>query len=393
MSKVTSDGVKQTKYERVVAELALRIERGELKPDTPLPPIRELMASYGYSLATITRAIAILESQGLLRSARGKGVFVEPHRATAAQPLGVLADDGDTRAFSPVWARLRVGVLSTYQHPRAGEMWWSRILAGVDQLVRETGGVTQVRLVQVENATPAQVVQQCVNEGVNALLNLGDHWKGGELLALARAARERRLPVVMAWTSQARPLPVHVLELDNQIGVQEAVDHLVVLGHRRIGFLGFRGSYAWVVERAEAFRVALAAQALQPAMETLLPHRDPLNVGPDVHAELLALTQACTAVVCANDDLAVGLLKWANANGRPVPDALSVIGFDDDPAYRQVELTTVHDDLGRLGREALRLLAQLVASGDGDMRLTLQLPARLVVRRTSAAPKAVRRRG
>lgn len=373
-------GVKQTKYERVVAALALRIERGELKPDTPLPPIRELMVSYGYSLATITRAITILESQGLLRSTRGKGVFVQPQRPTAAQPLTTVSG-GDGRAPSPVWARLRVGVLSTYQHPRAGEMWWSRILGGVDQLVRETGGGTQVRLVQVDRTTPAQVVQQCVNDGVNALFNLGDHWKGVDLLALARAARDRRVPVVMAWTSQPRPLPLHVLEMDNQIGIEEAVDHLVALGHRRIGFLGLRGSYAWVVEREEAFRVAIERHALRPAMHMLVAHRTPL----DADAELKLLAKGCTAVVCANDDLAVALLTWAAAHGRRVPETLSVVGFDDDPIYRHHELTTVHDDLGRLGRESLRLLAQLAESGDSDMRLTLRLPARLVIRRTTAA--------
>jgi DNA-binding LacI/PurR family transcriptional regulator/DNA-binding transcriptional regulator YhcF (GntR family) len=382
MGKEAANSGKRTKYEQVVAELALRIERGELKPDTPLPPIRELMRAYGYSLATITRAIAILESQGLLRSTRGKGIFVQPQRPTATKPLGTLSEVPE-RAFSPVWGRLRVGVLSTYQHPRAGEMWWSRILGGVDQLVRETGGGTQVRLIQVDDETPANVVQRCVNEGVNALLNLGDHWKGVELLALARAARERRLPVVMAWTSQPRPLPVHVLEMDNQIGVEEAVDHLVALGHRKIGFLRFGEAYAWVIERAESFRVAMEGHGLRPAMDMKVKHQTPLKAD----SELKALAKVCTAVVCANDDLAVELLTWAAAHGRTVPETLSVVGFDDDPVYRQFELTTVHDDLGRLGRESLRLLAQLVESGDSDMRLTLRLPARLVIRRTTAATR------
>jgi len=383
MAKQPERERKQTKYEQVAAELALRIERGEFKADTPLPPIRDLMKTFGFSLATVTRALSILESRGLLRSTRGKGVFVEPQRPTAASPLEVTVPLGGGRAFSPVWNRLRIGILSTYSHPRSGEMWWSRVLAGVDQVIRETGGVAQVRLVPVEDRTPLDIVAQCGNDGINALVNLGDHWNAVDLLALSRAARERHMPVVMAWTSQPRPLPLHLIELDNQIGIEEAVNHLVDLGHRRIGFLEFSDPYAWVAEREQAFRVSLAARGLAPVLKTAIRQQTPLENSP----ELESVADGCTAVVCANDDLAAAMLKWTRAHGRSVPEDLSIVGFDDDTLYRQFELTTVHDDLDRLGREAVRLLAHLLESGDESMRLTLRLPARLVVRHTTGVPR------
>jgi LacI family transcriptional regulator len=263
-------------------------------------------------------------------------------------------------------------------------MWWSRLLAGVDQAIRETGGVAQVRLVTVDHQTPADVVAQCSNEGINALVNLGDHWCAVELLAFSRAARERRMPTVMAWTSQPQPLPIHLIELDNQIGIEEAVNHVVDLGHSRIGFLEFSETYAWVGEREQAFRVALAARGLTPVLKTAIRQRTPLEQSP----ELESVADGCTAVVCANDDLAAAMLKWARAHGRSVPEDLSIVGFDDDPLYRQYELTTVHDDMERLGREAVRLAAHLLESGDETMRLTLRLPARLVVRRTTGAPRS-----
>ena len=374
---------KKAKYEVVTDELALRIERGEFKEDTPLPPIRELMKMYGFSLATVTRALSILESRGLLRSTRGKGIFVEPRRPTAAGVLAVTAPSGPQEALSPVWNRLRIGVVSTYTHTRSGEMWWSRILAGADEMIRETGGGAQLRLVPVDGQAPADLVARCNNDGINALINLGDHWPAVELLAFARAARERHMPAVMTWTSQPQPLPVHLIELDNQIGIEEAVRHLVDLGHRRIGFLAFSESYAWSGEREQAFRVALAACGLTPVLRTAIPQRTPLEGSP----ELESVADGCTAVVCANDDLADAMLKWARAHGRSVPDDLSIVGFDDDTLYRQFELTTVNDDMARLGREAVRLAAHLLESGDGNMKLTLRLPARLVVRRTTGAPR------
>lgn len=377
---------KKTKYETVAEELAMRIERGEFKPDTPLPPIRDLMRLYGFSLATVTRALSILESRGLLRSTRGKGIFVEPQRPTAAHPLGVTIPDGDGRPFSPVWARLRIGVVSTYHHPHPGEMWWSRILAGLDQIVRETGGVAQVRLIPVDRTSPADLVANCVNEGINALFNLGDHWMAADLLALSRAAREQRLPVVMAWTSQPRPLPVHLLELDNQLGIEEAVNHLVGLDHRKIGFFEFREPYAWVSERGQAFRVAMEARGLTPAWTDAVRQHSPLEQTDDFEPAAERLAKACTAVVCANDDLAAALLKWARAKNLAIPGDLSIVGFDDDTLYRTLELTTVHDDMARLGREAARLLAHLLEAGDSDLRMSLRLPARLVVRRTTGKP-------
>lgn len=380
MANPLERGRKKTKYEVVTDELAMRIERGEFKEDTPLPPIRELMKTYGFSLATVTRALSILESRGLLRSTRGKGIFVEPRRPTAAGALAVTVPAGPV---SPVWNRLRIGVVSTYTHTRPGEMWWSRILGGADQMIRETGGVAQLRLVAVDGQAPADLVARCNNDGINALINLGDHWSAVELLAFARAARERRMPAIMAWTSQPQPLPVHLIELDNQIGIEEAVRHLVDLGHRRIGFLEFSESYAWGGEREQAFRVALAACGLTPVLRTAVPQRTPLEASP----ELESVADGCTAVVCANDDLAAAMLKWTRAHGRSVPEDLSIVGFDDDTLYRQYELTTVHDDMERLGREAVRLAAHLLESGDGNMRMTLRLPARLVVRRTTGAPR------
>ncbi len=373
---------KRPRYEIVADDLIRRIERGEFRVNAPLPPIRELMGHYGFSLATVTRALSILESRGLLRTARGKGVFVEPRRPTAAPALNVTVPFSREEASSPVWSRLRIGVVSSYRHPHAGEMWWSRILRGVDEVVRETGGAAHVRLVMAERQAPADLVARCGNDGVNALINLGDHWSAVELLAFARAARARHIPAVMAWTSLPQPLPIHLVERDNQVGIAEAVDHLVDLGHRRIGFLAYDEKYAWVAEREQSFNVAMAARGLEPALKVAIPHRVLLEEDP----ALEGVAAGCTAVVCANDDLAVAMLKWARLHDRPVPGALSIVGFDDDVHLRQHELTTVHDDMERLGREAVRLLAHLLESGDGDMRLTLRLPARLVVRRTTGAP-------
>jgi DNA-binding LacI/PurR family transcriptional regulator len=94
-----------------------------------------------------------------------------------------------------------------------------------------------------------------------------------------------------------------------------------------------------------------------------------------------------TAVFCANDQMALGLLRALAEHGRQVPADVSVVGFDDIPesAYFLPPLTTVRQDFGDLGRQALRLLLDRIS----DRQVSsdrLPLPPELVVRASTASP-------
>ena len=94
-----------------------------------------------------------------------------------------------------------------------------------------------------------------------------------------------------------------------------------------------------------------------------------------------------TAVFCANDTLALGLVRALTERGRRVPDDISVVGFDDVPeaGYFLPPLTTVRQDFGEVGRLALSALVDRIASGPGP-GVHLAVPPELVVRASAAPP-------
>jgi DNA-binding LacI/PurR family transcriptional regulator len=100
-----------------------------------------------------------------------------------------------------------------------------------------------------------------------------------------------------------------------------------------------------------------------------------------------------TAVFCANDHMALGLLRALQQAGRRVPEDISVVGFDDMPEtdYFGPSLTSVRQDFDELGRRALRALIEIVGDPDAglppaDETPHIVIPPRLVVRTSASRP-------
>ena len=177
-----------------------------------------------------------------------------------------------------------------------------------------------------------------------------------------------------------------VVDTDQQDGARQAVGHLLSLGHRTVWHItGPPESFA-SRRRAEAWRATLQA-AGRPV---------PPPVPGDWSAEsgyraglALADEPGCTAVFAANDQMALGLLRALHERGRTVPGDVSVVGFDDSPDCGSFipPLTSVHQDFGEVGRRCVSGVLRQIRTGTAERGTTL-VPARLVVRRSTAAPNA-----
>ncbi|WP_299039467.1 LacI family DNA-binding transcriptional regulator [uncultured Pseudokineococcus sp.] len=195
------------------------------------------------------------------------------------------------------------------------------------------------------------------------------------------------LPTVCATGGPVAGLPsVHV---DHRAGARAATDLLVGLGHREVRHVG--GSPGWfeAAEREGGWRDALEAAGVAPS---------PVLTGgwsaSEGYAAGLALADdpAATAVVAANDQLALGLLRALGERGVDVPGRVSVAGFDDVPeaGYLSPPLTTVRQDLARVGREAVHLLLARLRDADVPTAECSVVAPRLVVRAsTGPAPAPV----
>ncbi len=164
--------------------------------------------------------------------------------------------------------------------------------------------------------------------------------------------------------------------------------HALALGHRRIGLLSGPRALPSAADRRSAFLATVAGHA-EIAWEIPVPFSSDL---PRAALQRLA-DPDCSLVVCANDAVAVGVLRAARDAGLRVPDDLSVIGFDDVPWADFVEpgLTTVRQPLAALGRNAVTTLHARIADPERPLHRET-LPVTLVERR-SAAPVAPYPRG
>lgn len=109
--------------------------------------------------------------------------------------------------------------------------------------------------------------------------------------------------------------------------------------------------------------------------------------GADAMAELLSRPQVPTAVFAHSDEVAAGALRTIRRAGLRVPEDVSVVGIDDHPIAALLELTTVAQSVVRQGELTARMLLQILRDDPGHVDRQVTVPTRLVVRRTTAAPR------
>lgn len=178
------------------------------------------------------------------------------------------------------------------------------------------------------------------------------------------------------------------ISLANYQGARLGVEHLLGLGHRRIATVTGPLGNLDAQQRLLGYRDALRDVGLSPDPRLEFEGAFTESSGFDAGDALLDLSPPPTAVFCANDYMAVGLMGRLQEAGIRVPEALSVVGFDDIAMARYLTpaLTTVHVDTHELGARAVRLLLELLADGRRRPGEAEILQGSLVVRASSGPP-------
>ncbi len=174
--------------------------------------------------------------------------------------------------------------------------------------------------------------------------------------------------------------------IDNQSGARMATDHLIGLGHRRIGLVtgpASDGYHSPVPEqRADGFRIAHAAAGLPLDPTLVVDGGFTIAGGAAAMERLLDRDDPPTAVFCLSDEMAMGAVGRAHELGLEVPESVSVIGFDDHDLAEPFGLTTIRQPVRRMGSDATSRL--LAAIADPDAAVTHDVvPVTLVERRST----------
>ena len=158
---------------------------------------------------------------------------------------------------------------------------------------------------------------------------------------------------------------VAAIASDNEGGSRRAVEHLIGLGHRRIGYLRGPQSFTAARARLDGFEAACAAAGLDPATTPVARTDGQVDGGALAAGRLLGEHPAVTAIAAYNDLTAIGALRALRSAGRRVPDDVSVIGFDDVAAASWVVpgLTTIAQQKAEMGRLAVESLVRALDGG------------------------------
>ena len=212
----------------------------------------------------------------------------------------------------------------------------------------------------------------------------------GESTQPVDALRARDIPVVIV-DRDVPGLAADCVLTDNAQGGRLATEHLIALGHRRIGCIAGPADLTPSADRVTGYRQALQAAGIS-ADETLIVRGDFRDrSGYQGAQQLLALADPPTAMFACNDLMAIGAVGAVLEHGWQVPDDISIIGFDDIhlAAYVNPPLTTVAQPKYELGAVAAAMLLERLGEREMPPRRRL-LVAELVVRRSAAICKTAR---
>jgi LacI family transcriptional regulator len=260
--------------------------------------------------------------------------------------------------------------------------WAVEILRGVEEWGAEHSTAIAVSSVRHGNARPASwtsAIASHHSDGVILVTTTLTGWEVGQL-------RGAGIPLVVIDPANTPPPDIPSVGATNWAGGLAATEHLLSLGHRRIGVITGFADMLCSMARLDGYRSALerAGVAADP---DLIKYGDFEHEGGFARAvELLALPDAPTAIFAGSDQQALGVYEAARQRGLRIPDDLSVVGFDELPVSRWASppLTTVRQPLTEMGSTAAQMLGDLIEGG--TLRTNrVELSTELRVRESTAA--------
>ncbi len=336
--------------------------------------IHDVAAAAGLSTATVSRALRGLPGVSEATRQRVVETAVALHYVPSRAAVGLAS--GETRTVAVVV-------------PYVTRWFFATVVQGAEEVLRRDGYDLLLFNLAGDPEARYRVLQtHLLTKRVDALLILGLQPTRPEKVWLLEHAPPLALvgASVPDWPS---------VRIDDAEAATIAVDHLLALGHRRIAYVGGNLHEALDFATPRARRHGYLA-TLARAGITADPSLDQVGFftiagGVAAGERLLALPEPPTAVFCASDEMAIGVLRSAQLAGLRVPEDLSVVGIDDHEMAQFMDLTTVAQPVLDQGRLAARQVLDLLVAARSETPALpaehLVLPTELVVRSSTAVPR------
>jgi len=341
--------IKIPKYVQVRNKIVENIKSGLLSGK--LPGERVLAQQYNVSYMTIRKAISSLTEDGILHKFTTKGTFVSNNKITpkATLNIGFFLDE-----------EIEEGISSPY---------YSLVFNALEKEVKKHG-YNLTLFSRIDDLNPLNNQKKIDGVIISCFPRLES--KIQELKQL--------IPIILI-DNISLDKSISSVTIDNFNSSREVTNHLIAAGHKRIGFISGLLNSDVCKDRLSGYTTAMQNSGFEPD-STLIYRGDYSYESGERGAEkLLSIKNPPTAIVCANDSMAIGAMKAIRESGFNIPEDIGVVGFDDIDVSSRVfpSLTTIKVPITKMAEESIKMLISLIKGNDLEYKHKI-LPAHLVIR-------------
>ncbi len=308
------------------------------------PRLVDVAERAGVSLATASRS---------LRGREGVSDEVAARVRAVAAELGYVANPHASTLAGGV---TRVAGLIVYE---IGDLYFSEIASGAVRVAAENGWTVQISHTAREPHAELAQIRLLRAHRVGAIVMAGSGY-------VDRADGESANRELLDYISSGGRVAVigrHHLRCDavlpdNRAGGETIAEHLLALGHRRIAIAAGPAHLTTIDDRLGGIRQALAKRGVDPGAVPVVPGAFTRDGGRTSTERVLREHPGTTAIIALNDAMATGVLSVLRERGVPVPERISVAGFDDIQVAQDLSpaLTTVALPMATMGAAALEMV-------------------------------------
>jgi len=322
-----------------------------------LPGERALAEQLGFSYMTIRKAIDNLVNEGILYKIPTKGTYVADKKNNRKQTLTIgyfLDSSVQSGVSSPYYSMIFNALEKQAAQHGYSLVYFSDISENkLREILKRLDGVIATCFPRVED------IIEDIKENV-------------PVVALDNSAADKSIPSVI---------------IDNFNADVDSVDYIYSLGHKRIGFMRGLEDSDVGNNRFAGYQKGLRKNDLDFDEALVFRGNYSYEAGIKGADYFLSLKNPPTAIICANDSMALGAMKKLHQENVRVPEDISIIGFDDIEVASQIipPLTTVAAPVEQIAERSFQILKDLIQGNEVDNQ-HIALPAQLVIRQTCSAP-------
>lgn len=355
------------KYELVKQYILNRIQEKSLLVNDKIPSENELARLCSVSVITARKALNDLASEGFVYRIKGKGSFAAmSHNPQDKQRLRIIefllpASGGSDNSFM-------------------------QMIRGAQACCAARGYPVMIGVSNDDLDLEHELIDRVLSDNLAGILIYSIDPEAG--LAQYKRLRDEGVPFVLL-DRYSDSIPLNVASSNNMDGGFQATEYLIRVGHRKILFASYHYSVKTEQLRRKGYQLAMQAYGIEEDASLFVDSSE--DNFPRICHKIRC--GEVTAVVCANDHIALQLLDFLNRHDISVPDDVSLVGFDGIPSGEFVTppLTTVRQDFYSIGETAAKILMELLEHPTSGTKQVL-LPTQLLVRASTAPPKEHRNR-